>query len=136
MRVFRPTIGTNTWALDVAQTTGTFAAPAAPRDVTITGITTVENGAVALFVWATPDDNTWGLQTAGWRNAGTAQYRNLASSDSSQSAAYMIMTTAGATGNVTNRQIVNGGDAGNTIKLAFKQVGASVVVLDWREVYN
>ena len=135
MHVFRPTIGTNTWALDVTQTTGTFAAPAAPRDVTITGITTVADGAVALFVWETQDDNTWGLQTAGWTNAGNAQYRNRASADSSQSAAYRIMATAGATGNVTNRQLTLGGDSGNTIKLAFKQVGARVV-LDWREIYR
>ena len=135
MRVFRPTIGTNTWALDVTQTTGTFAAPGAPRDVTITGITTVANGALALFVWSTQDDNTWGLQTAGWTNAGTAQYRNLASSDSSQSAAYRIMATPGVTGNVTNRQLTLGGDSGNTIKLAFEQVEARVI-LDWREIYR
>lgn len=134
MRVFRPTVGANTWALDVVQTTGTFAAPAAPRNVTITGITTVIPGALAFFVWETRDDNTWGIQTAGFTNAGLAQYRNSASADSSQSAAYKIMLTAGATGNVTNRQLTLGGDAGNTIKIAFKQVVTNAV-LDWQERY-
>jgi Tfp pilus assembly protein PilX len=138
MHVFRPAIGTNTWALDVAQTTGIFAAPAVPRDVTITGITTVTNGALALFVWASQDNNSWALQTAGWANAGSFQYRNGASADSSQSAAYSIMATAGATGNVTNRQTATGGggyDGGNTIKIAFRQISPKVV-LDWREIYR
>lgn len=137
MHIFRPTIGTNTWALDVTQTTGTFAAPPLPRDVTITGITTVVNGAVALFVWSSRDNNTWGLQTPGWTNAGNAQYSNRASADSSQSAAYEIMATAGATGDVTNRETLAGGggfDEGNTIKIAFKQVPAEVL-LDWQERY-
>jgi|GEM_PF-1330168 len=138
MHVFRPMIGSNTWALNVTQTTGFFAAPLALRDVTITGITTIINGALAFFVWSSQDNNRWGLQTAGWTNAGGAQYRNTASSDSSQSAAYKIMETAGATGNVTNRELTAGGggfDMGNTIKIAFKQVPARVL-LDWREVFQ
>jgi len=122
MHVFRPTSGSNTWAIDVAQTNANFAAPAAPRDVTVTGINTVTDGALVFATWTTPDDNTWGLQTAGWSNAGTAQYRNLASTDSSQSSAYKIMPAAGASGNVVNRQLTLGGDAGNSSILAFKEV--------------
>ncbi|MBI3353693.1 MAG: hypothetical protein HY034_02225 [Nitrospirae bacterium] len=138
MHVFRPMIGANTWALDVTQTTGFFPAPSAPRDVTITGITTIINGALAFFVWSSQDNNRWGLQTAGWTNAGGSQYRNTASADSSQSAAYKIMETAGTTGNVTNRELTAGGggfDMGNTIKIAFKQVPVKVL-LDWQEIFN
>ncbi len=128
MRVFRPTSGFNTWALDVALTNSSFAAPGGARDVTIAGITTVTNGALVLATWATTDDNSWGLQTAGWANAGGSQYRNLDGNDSSQSAAYKIMPTAGASGNVVNRQTANGGDAGNSSILAFREVPPVSVV--------
>ncbi|MFZ2938390.1 MAG: hypothetical protein WA066_06825, partial [Candidatus Omnitrophota bacterium] len=79
--------------------------------------------------------NTWGLQTAGWTNAGTAQYRNVASTDSSVSFAYKVMSTKGASGNVVNRQLTLGGDAGNTKIIAFKEVpvtlSISVSPLTW-----
>ncbi|MDP2239016.1 MAG: LamG domain-containing protein [Burkholderiales bacterium] len=128
MHVFRPTSSFNTWALDVALTNNSFAAPGGARDVTIAGITTATNGALVLATWATTDDNSWGLQTAGWANAGDSQYRNLDGNDSSQSAAYRIMPTAGASGNVVNRQTANGGDAGNSSILAFREVPPVSVV--------
>lgn len=130
MHVFRPTSGVNTWAIDVALTNSSFAAPPVPRDVTITGINTVTNGALVLATWATPDDNQWALQTAGWANAGSAQYRNLDGNDSSQSAAYKVMPTAGASGNVVKRQTANGGDAGNSAIIAFREVSPSVVSIN------
>lgn len=122
MHVFRPTSIFHGWAIDVALTNSNFASPPNPRDVTIGGITTVTNGALVLATWATADDNTWGLQTAGWSNAGNAQYRNRDGADASQSSAYMIMPVAGATGDVVNRQTANGGDAGNSAIIAFREV--------------
>ncbi|MGE0556647.1 MAG: DUF6701 domain-containing protein [Burkholderiales bacterium] len=122
MHVFRPTSSVNTWAVDVALTNGSFTAVAGGADKTITGINTVTPGALVFATWATADNNTWALQTAGWANAGGTQYRNLDSNDSSQSAAYQIMPTAGATGNVTNRQTANGNDAGNSAIIAFREV--------------
>jgi len=122
MHVFRPTSVLHTWALDTAQTDSNFASPGPPRDVTIAGITTITDGALVFATWATDDDNTWALQTAGWANAGGAQYRNNDGNDASQSAAYKIMPTAGASGNVTNRQATLGGDEGNASILAFKEV--------------
>lgn len=107
--------------LDVAQTTGTFTAPAAPRDVTITGVNTNTDGAMVLAFWTTGDDNTWAVQTAGWANIGLSQYRNLTGNDTSISSAYKIVPTTGASGNVTNRQTVNGGDAGTRHILALKR---------------
>jgi MSHA biogenesis protein MshQ len=128
MHVFRPTAGSNTWALDAALVNSNFAAPTALDDVTITGITTVTNGALVLATWASTDDNTWDIQTAGWANAGGAQYRNLDNPDASQSTAYKVMPTAGASGNVVNRQLTLGGDAGNGAILAFKEVPPPAVV--------
>ncbi|MCF8149839.1 MAG: Ig-like domain-containing protein [Burkholderiaceae bacterium] len=122
MHVFRPSAGSNIWALDVAQVNGSFAAPGGLFDVTITGVTTLTDGALVLATWLSNDDNTWALQSAGWANAGNAQYRNLDSNDISLTSAYKIMPTAGASGNVTNRQTANGGDPGNTTILAFKEI--------------
>lgn len=129
MHVFRPTSGINTWAIDVAQTNASFAAPGGLRDVTINGITTLTDGALVFATWISTDNNTWGLQTAGWSNAGTAQYRNGASSDSSQSSAYKIMPAAGPSGNVVNRQTGNAPDAGNTSILAFREVSPYPLVV-------
>lgn len=119
MHVFRNVNPTS--VLDVAQTGGTFTAPANPRNVTITGINTNTDGAMVLAFWTTGDDNSWALQTAGWANIGLSQYRNLQGNDTSISSAYITIPTAGASGNVINRQTVNGGDAGTRHILALKR---------------
>ena len=129
MHVFRPTLSVNTWAIDVALTNTNFAAPGGADDVTITGINTVTPGALVLATWVSIDNNTWGLQTAGWANAGAAQYRNGDGTDASQSTAYRIMPAAGATGNVVNRQLTLGGDAGNSAIIAFREVPLPVSVV-------
>lgn len=127
MHVFRPSLSTNYWVLDVAQVDGSFSAPASPYDVAIPGITTNTAGALVFATWASTDNNAWTLQTAGWANAGLAQYRNQNGNDSSQSAAYRVMATAGASGNVTNRQTNNGPDAGNRSILAFKEISVTTL---------
>lgn len=122
MHVFRPTAVFNTWAIDVALTNGSFTAGAGGLNKTIAGINTVTDGALVLATWASPDDNQWAVQTAGWTHAGNSQYRNRDGADASQSAVYMVMPTAGATGNVVNRQTANGGDAGNSGIIAFREI--------------
>ena len=122
MHVFRPTAVTNTWAIDVALTNSSFTAAAGGADKTITGINVVTPGALVLATWTTQDDNTWTLQTAGWTNAGNAQYRNLDGNDASQSAAYRVMPAAGPTGNITNRQTALGNDLGNSGIIAFREI--------------
>ena len=122
MHVFRPSASANTWAIDVAQINAQYPTPAAPGNVTITGITTLTNGALVFANWASTDNNGYTLQTSGWANAGSAQYRNTNDQDSSQSSVYKIMSAAGTTGNVTNQQTSAGDDKGNTSILAFKEV--------------
>ena len=122
MHVFRPSNTSSVWQVDVAQVSGTFAAPPAPRTVTITGITTITDGALVFAAWATADDNTWGTLTAGWSTPGSAQYRNTSGSDQSQTHAYKVMATAGASGNVSKNQATLGGDAGAYLIIAFKAV--------------
>jgi hypothetical protein len=122
MHVFRPSNTSSVWQVDVAQVSGNFAAPPAPRTVTIPGITTIMCGALVFAAWATADDNTWGSLTAGWSTPGSAQYRNTSGSDQSQTHAYRVMATAGASGNVSKNQATLGGDAGAYLIIAFKAV--------------
>ncbi len=122
MLVFRPTQGSNTWSVDVAEVGGTYAAPSSPFTVTITGITTLTNGAVVIAAWGSADDNTWGSLTGGWTALSTAQFRNTSgSNDGSITAAYKVMATAGPSGNVAQNQATLGGDAGTTHIIAFKE---------------
>lgn len=122
MHVFRPSASQNTWALDVAQTSSASTPSGANDDVTINGINTITDGALVFATWTSVDNNTWSLQTAGWTNAGGSQYRNRQSSDASQSSAYRVMATAGATGDVVNRESSLGPDNGNISILAFKEL--------------
>lgn len=131
MDVFRPTVGTNTWAIDVAESFHTYSAPVSPFDVTITGQTSLAANTVTVARWMSVDVNTWQLRTAGWANSGIAQYRNSAAppaKDISISSAYKIQTAAGATGNVVNRQLTLGGDPGLNLITTFKEQGAGVTV--------
>ena len=127
MHVFRPSNTSSVWQVDVAQVSGNFAAPPAPRTVTIPGITTITDGALVFAAWASADNNTWGSLTAGWSTPGSAQYRNTSGSDASQTHAYRGiraagMPIAGASGNVSKNQATLGGDAGAHLIIAFKAV--------------
>jgi hypothetical protein len=120
MHVFRPSNTSNTWAVDVAQVSANFSAPGSPYTVTIPGITTITDGALVFAAWASSDANTWGSLTGGWSTPGSAQYRNTSGSDASQTHAYKVMATAGASGNVSKNQATLGGDAGARLIIAFK----------------
>ena len=123
MHVFRPSNTSSVWQADVAQVSNNFASPPAPNStVTIPGITTITDGALIFATWATADDNTWGSLTGGWSTPGSAQYRNTSGSDQSQTHAYRVMTTAGASGNVSKNQATLGGDEGAYLIIAFKAV--------------
>jgi len=130
MLVWRPNSGVlATWLIDVAEVSGVYAAPGAtPWTVTITGITTITNGALVIAGWTSADDNTWGGLTAGWTAFSPAQVRNLAGSDASITHAWFIDAVAGATGNVAQNQTAVGGDAGTRIIIAFKEIQALVRV--------
>jgi len=127
MHVFRPPYTSNLWAVDVAQVDGNFGAPSGPPyTVTISpGITTITDGALVFAGWASRDNNTWGNLTALWTTPGGAQYRNSSGNDQSQTHAYRIMPTAGATGNVSKNETSSGGggyEAGAYLIIAFRAV--------------
>ena len=124
MHVFRPSNPSSVWQVDVAQAAGNYAAPGGAHTVTITpGITTITDGALVFAGWASSDNNQWGAPApAVWTNAGANQYRNSSGNQQSQTHAYRVMVTAGATGNVSKNQTTVGGDAGAYLIIALKAV--------------
>jgi hypothetical protein len=126
MHVFRPSNTNSVWEVDVPQVDGNFTAPGWPNyTVTIPGITTITDGALVFAGWASRDNNTWGNLTAGWTTPGSAQYRNSSGNDQSETHAYRVMTTAGASGNVSKNMTGSGGggyDAGAYLIIAFRAV--------------
>jgi hypothetical protein len=127
MLVFRG-VDTTT-AIDVAESGASYSAPGTPFDVTIPEITTATNGAMAVAIWVSGDDNTWTVQTGSWTQQTPGQTRNLAGSDQSHSMAWLVFASAGGTGSVTNRQSVVTGDSGNYHILALKPLaGTSATV--------
>jgi hypothetical protein len=122
MHVFRPSNTSSVWQVDVPQVSGNYPTPPAPRTVTIPGITTITDGALVFAAWASRDNNTWGNLTAGWTTPGLAQYRNSSGNDQSQTHAYRVMATAGASGNVSKNMTSGGGDYGAYLIIAFRAV--------------
>lgn len=132
MHVFRPTTGTNTWAVDQVISCNNYAAPTCSPNctITITGQNTTQADTVTLGIWATSDDNSWDTLTgSGWTVTGTAQYRNTSGNDLSASFAHKIQTSAAATGSPTKDQTVNGPDGGFTAIFSFYESGAPSTAL-------
>lgn len=124
MHVFRPSAGSNTWEVDVAFASATFAATTGA--VTIPTRNTVADSTVSLATWGTADDNSWtSLTGTGWVVTGLAQYRNLAGTDASSTFAHRIMTVAGATNAVSKTQTVVTNDAGVYGIITFKEVAGA-----------
>jgi len=122
MLVFRPTGGGNTWAVDVAEQFVTFATPGSPFDVTRAGQTALTASTVTIASFhASSDANTWSLQTGTW-TAPYAQIRNTTGAGTSTQLAYLIQTSAAATGSVVSRQ--NAALAGATMIQTFKEIAA------------
>ncbi len=125
--VFRPTNSTNTWDIDVAQSAGS-ATPSTPFDVTITGQTAVASSTLTIATWFNTGvtASNWALQTGGWLNPNSEpQWKNTTGTDIGVSIAYKINTSAGATGNVTNRQSVATGLTTITGIITFKEVATA-----------
>lgn len=102
MYVFRPTYSGNNWYKHLGPTNNNPNA----ATVSITGLSNTVGKTVNMAFWSSPASNTWGTLTgAGWTKAGlNNQYRNTGGSDQSHTAAYQIMASAGATGNVSQTQ--------------------------------
>lgn len=128
MLVFRPTTGTNLWALDQGESVNSYAAPGSPYTVTITGQTTTHIS-VAVALWSSTDNNTWGtLSGTGWvKTSLPAQNRNSSGQDTSQTWAYQIQTSSGATNNVSQNQATLGGDLGIAAIACFYEYGVTYV---------
>lgn len=105
INVFRPTNAANTWSVEVAESGTLFSAPGGAFDVVITGQTPTAPSTFTLASWLARDAvPTFSTLTGGWTYpGGGAQLRNTGNSDASTSEAYLIQTSAAATGSVSNR---------------------------------
>ncbi len=124
MLVFRPDAG-YTWQADVALAYTSVATPSSPFTVTRNGITIASNS-VAIAGFHTIVAITWSSFTgAGWSKTGlSAQYRNTAGSDSTDSYGYFI--GSGATGNVSQNE--SSAAAGQTAILSFTELASDITV--------
>jgi hypothetical protein len=125
--VFRPTDPDWSWAVDQAIDTDTYTAPSTPFTVNIPGVTNSQASTVTFAVWHSEDDNTWSTPSgAGWTNPDTHTVRNNAVM--STALAYKIMTSAGATGDVSKTQDTLGGDAGAIAIISIYEFDPAAVV--------
>lgn len=117
MLVFRPTATSNIWIIepDPGSQRGISTIPV-QATTSISFFSAIPSGSssVAIAVWSTDDDNTWGTLTGtGWSKTGlSAQYRNTSGSDASASLAYLIQTSLTAVTDPAQTETANGNDGG------------------------
>lgn len=102
MHVFRPTVGTNTWAVDVGPTYSTLAPSITP---TIVDGTTGQKSTVTIGVWSYGGTNVYSsTMGTGWSLLGSSQYRNTSSGSNTTSYAYNIQSRRATLNNVQKTQ--------------------------------
>jgi hypothetical protein len=127
MHVYRPTTGTNLWAVEHEyHPTGPFTPVGGTNvcDGLLNSSGTTQNttnaSTVTVCAWFTSDDNTWGLATgSNWTNPGSLQYRNTSGSDQSIAFAHNIRTTAGTLAVPSRAQATLGADNYGTSTIIF-----------------
>lgn len=127
MSVFRPTTGTNLWAVDQGVNNNPFSVPSGPPyTVTITGVTNTKANNVTLAFFSSTDDNTWVTPTGGYTAPLTPIYRrNPSGSDQSYVPYYKISATANSPGNLTLDQSAAAPDEGSTAIISFYEYSAA-----------
>ena len=119
---------------DVSINESSFSAPASPYDVTLSSFNTVTDGALALFIWVSSDDNTWVYQSGG--AIGLVSYNVTIATDFSYCIAAKSMPTYGATGNQVARQTNKAGDAGQVLRFAIKPVESAAGPTNLKTINN
>ncbi|TWI81269.1 putative repeat protein (TIGR01451 family)/predicted secreted protein (Por secretion system target) [Lacibacter cauensis] len=123
MYVYRPSTSNSRWGVNVTQVNST----ANSATQSIAGVTTSLPNTVTMAFWSSDAAHTWGSLTgAGWAKptfpSSATQVRNTTGSDISHTAAYKIMSSAGATGNVQQSP----SSSANTVKS----------IISWYELSN
>lgn len=141
MHVFRPTAGSNTWAVDVAIVNSSInSTGSSPYTVTVPGITTLTNGALVITSVTNSNSRQVTGVTAGWSTLGPSlNYHNPSGSDINSSYVYLIDAAAGATGDLvfTYSGLTNGNSA---MIIAFKEASSKIQKLyakdsgDWKNI--
>lgn len=118
MHVFRPSSTSATWTIDPTDTPTfinklqSFTATSPVNNLGGSS-TPVNASTISLAIWSTDDDNTWGtVSGSGWADTGSAQYRNLAGSDSSAAFAHNIKTSSSILSQPSKTEATLGNDPG------------------------
>jgi hypothetical protein len=128
MLVFQESDGTKHFDIDVMPVFATFAAGTTPFTKTISAITTQTAGAVAIAVWMSSDDNTWGIADGGMDVANPSRAARCATLAAPINRCHGRLS--GVRVGRVDRQSVSqtetalGGDAGMTLIMAFKTIAA------------
>ena len=121
MYVYRPTLSTSVWGVHIAAANTTSSA----TTNVITGLTTTAPNTVTMAFWGNALATTWsGLTgTPQWSQTGiSTQYRNIAGTDQSHSAAYSINTVPAIISDVSQVQAAGT----NTLRS----------IISWSEIKN
>lgn len=108
----------DTWASDVAQTSGSGGDTVAPYVQTIAGHASVAQNTAGLFLaYATAASvGTWTLSGSGWSNSGlSAQYRNTTGTDEVLAIGYNVQTTPGTQADPTYESSLSISSAGRSL---------------------
>lgn len=132
MHVFRPTATCYQWATDVSEVITDYTA----SPTVLSGITTLTDGALVFASWNSSGTGTWGSLTSGWSTPGSAQYRNGGGTlyKISNTSAYKVQATAGATGDVQKTNSAGTDGMGHLI--AFKEYTYTTTVGDGTDPSN
>lgn len=99
MMVFRPTTGSNTWAVDQAQAYTNIGTPVGGV-VTLPAVTNAQTSTVTIGLYYLLTTKVFAaVSGTGWVGAGDTQYRNLADTDRTMSFVYKL-GGSGSTGDV------------------------------------
>lgn len=127
--VFRSSLSVPNWSIDQAESDTANGSPASPFTITVTGQTPAAASTVTLAWWLAGNAVTFSSLTAGWtKPSAIAQWRNTATTTGLKiafSAAYLIQSTAAATGNVSQNMSSAISCYGNII--TFTEGAAAVV---------
>lgn len=94
MHVFRSSLASPVWEINVSPVAGT--------SLSITGVTPTRKSTASIAIWHSSVNTQFtGLTGTGWVTTGSAQYRNLDSSDATIKFAHRILNLAESTGDVS-----------------------------------
>ena len=127
MTVFAPTAAGSTWAIDAVQAKGNIASGATH---TVPSITTANNGAVAVSLAYSTDNNNSSLTTPGNWTSALVGIDNIGGTGLCINVHYDVTAVAGATGTYVLTLGANGPDGGRYVNQSWIDTASTPVIDD------